>query len=154
MARARILAFLAIATVAGCYPVVPFTVVPGGTVQNFIGCLPKCEPPGPMNVYGGVELDLKAIKYLSQEGIANVVKDEHCPIIFKPLGVGMSVVFIAAVAVVDTPVSVILDTLTLPITVPVALLRSAHLISPATSFKQQPAGSISETANSKQRQEE
>jgi hypothetical protein len=86
-----------------------------------------------MNIYGGVELDLKAIKYLSQEGIANTINDENCPIVFKPLGVGISVVFIAAVAVVDTPVSVILDTLTLPITVPVALLRSAHLISPATS---------------------
>lgn len=126
-------AFLAIAVVAGCYPVGTYTLLPGGTAQNLLGCLPKCAPPGPMNIYGGAELDLKAIKYLSQEGIANVIKDENCPIIFRPLGVGISVVFIAAVAVVDTPVSVILDTLTLPITVPVALLRNAHLISPATS---------------------
>jgi hypothetical protein len=129
MARAWILAFLASVAVAGCYPT-GYTVLPGGTVQNFLGCLPKCQPPGPMNIYGGVQIDVKAIKSLSEEGIATV-KDESCPFVLKPFFGGISVLMIAAVAVVDTPVSVVLDTLTLPITVPVALLRSAHLIRPA-----------------------
>jgi hypothetical protein len=80
-----------------------------GTVCNFAGGVvhPDKEP----RVYGGVQRDLDII----EEAVA--AKPDNPP------NMGKTAVFIMAVALVDPIVSLVADTLTLPITIPIQCWR-------------------------------
>ena len=118
MGRGMLVAWAAAATalLGGC-----------GTVANLT--LSGPPPAGPMKVYGGVRRDMDIMHDCT-------TNPDH------PRDNAEAVCFAAAVTVaaVDLPFSVVADTLTLPITVPVALVTQGRTDKPQPGSGPAPAG--------------